>query len=314
MYIEQVFYQATDTAKLSGLIYKSQNKTNKILISTHGMATNCLKKRDKEIAKKLTENNIDCLVYNNRGHDIITYTRKETGKKLTGTAYEDVEARDLVLIGTINYAISKGYEKIYLQGHSLGATKTLYTYNKLKCESNGITVDSVNTVTTMSKNEANKILKHINAVILLSLIDIPFATKIYLGKEYPQIMTYAKNMEKENMQDILMPVQAFIHPISVKTFLKYTRDYSNIDFARYSDINYTYPELNNIDVPLFMRWGNNKELIMQKADELCDILSNKIQNNRLDIDYIDGANHSYTDKEEILASQICNFIKKGQTS
>ena len=63
-----------------------------------------------------------------------------------------------------------------------------------------------------------------------------------------------------------------------------------------------------------MRWGNNKELIMQKADELCDILSNKIQNNRLDIDYIDGANHSYTDKEEILASQICNFIKKGQTS
>ena len=46
MYIEQVFYQATDTAKLSGLIYKSQNKTNKILISTHGKVTNRLKKID----------------------------------------------------------------------------------------------------------------------------------------------------------------------------------------------------------------------------------------------------------------------------
>lgn len=310
MNMEQIYYNATDTAKLTGLIYKSKNSTNKVLISTHGMATNCLKKRDEVIAKKLNHDNIDYLTYNNRGHDIITYTRKETGKELTGTAFEDVEEGYNDILGTIKYAINIGYEHIYLLGHSLGATKTLYTYNKLKNEAEGQKVEYSSTVTNTPLNEAENILKHINAVILLSLIDIPFATQIYLNKDFPQMLTYAKNMEKENMQDILMPKQAFIHPISVKTFLKYARDYQNIDFARYSDKTYNFPELNNIQIPLFMRWGNKKELIIQDPKELCDYLKTKIRNDKLDIDYIDGANHSYTEMEEILASQIKNFIDK----
>ena len=128
MNIEQIYYYATDKVKLTGLIYKSKEPTKKILISTHGMVTNCLKKRDETIARKLTENNIDHLIYNNRGHDVITYIYKENEKKereriLSGTAYEDVEEGYNDILGTIKYVLNKGYEEIYLQGHSLGATK-----------------------------------------------------------------------------------------------------------------------------------------------------------------------------------------------
>ena len=69
-------------------------------------------------------------------------------------------------------------------------------------------------------------------------------------------------------------------------------------------------KLNNTDIPLFMRWGNDRELIIQKADELCKMVKEKIKNDKLDIGYIEGANHSYTGKEEILANEIQNFLRE----
>ena len=58
-----------------------------------------------------------------------------------------------------------------------------------------------------------------------------------------------------------------------------------------------------------MRWGNNKELIKQNAKDLTNKLKSKLHNNKIDIDYIDEANHSYSGKEEILAEQIYELTK-----
>ena len=55
MNIETTFFKATDGVDLKGVIYKTQNKTNKVLISIHGMATNCIKERDEKIAEKVPE-------------------------------------------------------------------------------------------------------------------------------------------------------------------------------------------------------------------------------------------------------------------
>ena len=282
-----------DNLMLKGLIYINEEKNKKILISVHGMATNCMKKRDEEISKKLKEIKIDVLVFNNRGEGIPNYIAKENGEKiLGGTAYEDVEESYNDIVGAINYAISEGYEEIYLMGHSLGSTKTIYTYNKLL------------------ENKENKILEKIKEIIILSLVDITTALRIYLNNRFPQMLTYAKNLEKEKMENILMPEKSFIHPISVKTFLKYARDYMNIDFAKYSEKEFKFPELNNIKIPLMMRWGTDREMILQKPEELCNMLKEKINNSKLDIGYINGANHSYKGKEEELAIEIEKFIKK----
>ena len=285
--------KSLDNLILTGLIYKNEKRNNKILISVHGMATNCMKERDEEIAKKLNEINIDMLVFNNRGEGIANYIAKENGEKiLGGTAFEDVEESYNDIVGAINYAISKEYKEIYIMGHSLGSTKTVYTYNKL------------------IENKEEEILDRIKGIILLSLVDIPTAIRIYLNDKFPHMLTYAKNMEKENMENILMPEKSFIHPISVKTFLKYARDYKNIDFAKYSESEFEFPELNNIKVPLMMRWGTDREMILQKPEELCNKLKAKIKNPKLDIGYITGANHSYKGMEEELASEVRKFIEK----
>lgn len=292
--MERIDFLATDGIILNGFIYKSENvNSKKVILAVHGMSSNCFKKRDEIIANKLNENGIDYFCFNNRGSELVKYIRKDIdGKKekhLGGTSYEDVLEGYEDIVGAILKLEELGYKEIYLQGHSLGCTKIVYTYNELK-------------------EEEDKILENIKGVILLSLIDIPSTLKIYLRDKFDTYLDLAEEKEKAGLNKELMPKDAFIHPISVKSFLRYARDNKEIDFARYGEDN-EFEKLNNIDCPLMMRWGNNNEMILQKADELVQLLNEKIRNDKKDIDYIDGADHGYHNKEEILAEQILKFVK-----
>ena len=293
MNIEKIFFETEDKAELVGLLHKGE-ETKKVVISIHGMTSDCLKRRDDIIAKNMTKNNIDFFNFNNRGNNVIAYITKEIGgiyaKQKAGTAYEDVQDSYYDIKSAISKMLKLGYEEIYLQGHSLGCTKIVYTYNKLK-----------------QKNET-KYLEAIKGIMLLSLIDIPKAQKVNLGDKYEWMLNYAIEKEKEGKQEELMPNESFIHPLSVRTYLRYFRDNEKIDFARYSDADYTYTELNNINTPLFMRWGTVFEMIEQPASELAKLVNSKILNQKKDISYITGANHGYTDKEQEVAEQMLKFI------
>ena len=293
MNIEKIFFETEDKAELVGLLHKGE-ETKKVVISIHGMTSDCLKRRDDIIAKNMTKNNIDFFSFNNRGNNVIAYLTKEIGgiyaKQKAGTAYEDVQDSYYDIKSAISEMLKLGYEEIYLQGHSLGCTKIVYTYNKLK-----------------QKNET-KYLEAIKGIMLLSLIDIPKAQKVNLGDKYEWMLNYAIEKEKEGKQEELMPNESFIHPLSVRTYLRYFRDNEKIDFARYSDADYTYTELNNINTPLFMRWGTVFEMIEQPASELAELVNSKILNQKKDISYITGANHGYTDKEQEVAEQMLKFI------
>ena len=292
--MERVDFLATDGIQLNGFIYKNKIKeTSKIILAVHGMSSNCLKKRDDIIAKKANENEIDYFCFNNRGSELVKYIRRKISDKkekfLGGTTYEDVLEGYEDIVGAILKLKELGYNEIYIQGHSLGCTKIVYTYNELK-------------------QDNDEILKDIKGIILLSLIDIPATLKIYLRDKYNTYIDLAEEKERAGLKNELMPKDAFIHPISVKSFLRYARDNKEIDFARYSEDN-EFEILNNIEIPIMMRWGNSNEMIMQQADELVKMMNEKVKNNKKDIDYIDGADHGYTEKEEILAEQIINFIK-----
>lgn len=290
-------FLATDGIELTGILYDSDKKTEDVILSIHGMTSNCFKKRDEIIAKKANENNIDYFCFNNRGSELAKYIRKNiNGKReklLGGTSYEDVLEGYEDIVGALLKLKELGYKNIYLQGHSLGCTKIVYTYNELKDE------------------ESFDILDNIKGVILLSLIDIPTATKVYLRDKLDSYISLAEEKKEQGKALELMPKDAFIHPISVKAFLRYTKYNKEIDFASYGN-DHELEKLNNINIPLMLRWGNQNEMILQKADELVDIVSNDISNENKDIDYIDGADHGYTNKEEILANQILEFINRNK--
>ena len=293
--MKKVNFLATDGVLLNGFLWQSKENTQDgIILAIHGMASNCFKKRDEIIAQKANQAGIDYFGFNNRGSELVKYIKKNIEgrkvEKLAGTSYEDVLEGYEDIVGAILKLKELGYRNIYLQGHSLGCTKIVYTYNELKEE------------------REDDILENIKGMILLSLIDIPNALKVYLGDKFEEYLKLAEDKQEQGKKLEFMPKEAFIHPISVKTFLRYARDYQEIDFANYGE-DTELKTLNHITVPLFMRWGNDKEMILQKADELVAMVNHSITNPKKDIDYIEGANHSYTGKEEILAEQIVNFMK-----
>lgn len=287
--LERVYFNTEDEIELVGLLERPTNPTKRVVISVHGMQSNCLKRREDILSKEISNAGVAYFAFNNRGAELMTYTRKTTGEKILngGSVYEDVLDGYYDIKGAINKMLELGYTDIYLQGHSLGCTKIVYTYNKLKNENN---------------------VKNIKGIMLLSLVDIPDCQKYDLGDKYMKMMEYAENKEKEGKLNDLMPIESFDHPICVRSYLRYFKYNKDIDFARFWDKDYNFKELNNIQIPLFLRWGNVHDLVLQNLSNLIEILKSKIQNEKLDIGYIDVADHGYTGKEETLAKEIISFI------
>lgn len=293
--LEKIYFNLEDDVELVGLLQKPDNNlnTHEVVISVHGMQSNCFKKREDILANTINKAGIAYFAFNNRGTEIMCYTKKIDGSKTLngGCAYEDVLDSYYDIKGAIKKMLELGFTKIHLQGHSLGCTKIVYTYNRLK-------------------EEKDDIVNNIKSVILLSLVDLIDLQKYDLGiDKYNEMLELAIEKEKNNEEMYLMPRDSFDHPISVKSYLRYYRDNQDIDFARFSDKEYNFKELNNITVPLFLRWGE-KDLVIQDLNELSDFLKSKINNDSLDIGYIKGTDHGYTDKEEVLGEEIVKFLAK----
>ena len=286
--MEQINFKATDGVLLNGFLYKANVETKTVIVSVHGMGSNCFKNRDVTIANNAIKNGIDYFCFNNRGSELARYLKKtvngSTEKILAGTGYEDALEGYYDVLGAVLKVKELGYENIFIQGHSLGSTKALYTYKRLK-------------------EENNEILKNIKGLILLSLVDINTVMKVYLGDKFQYYLDFAQKKEQEGHLKYLMPPESFIHPISVKTYLRYLRDYEQIDIDNYNLVSI-------IDIPVFMRWGTDNEMTIYKPEELIELVSSKINHNDKDINCIFGANHSYDDYEEELAKQVVEFVKK----
>lgn len=289
--LEKIYFETEDDIELFGLLHKPNINTDKVVISVHGMQSNCFKKREDILAKTINEASIAYFAFNNRGTELMCYTKKIDGSKILngGSVYEDILESYYDIKGAINKMIELGYSKIHLQGHSLGCTKIVYSYNRLK-------------------EEKSNVLENVKSVILLSLVDLVDLQKYDLGiDKYNEVLKLAIEKEKNNQEMDLLPLDSFDHPISVKSYLRYYRDNQDIDFAKFWDKDYTFPELNNIQIPLFLTWGE-KDLVVQKLEELIEFLKEKIANPKLNIGYIKDTDHGYTNKEEVLGREIIKFI------
>ena len=290
--LEKVYFELEDKVELVGLLHKPENTTDEVVISIHGMQSNCFKKREDILAKVINNAGIAYFAFDNRGANLMCYTKKTDGTKTLngGSVYEDVLESYYDIKGAIEKMLELGYTKIHLQGHSLGCTKIVYAYNRLK-------------------KENYKNLENIQSIILLSLVDLVDLQKYDLGiDKYNKMLEFAIDKETKGEEMELMPFDSFDHPISVKSYLRYYRDNQEIDFAKFNDNNYDFKEINNINIPLFLRWSEN-DLVVQKLDELIEFLKTKINNPKLDIGYIKNTDHGYTNKEEVLGEEIKKFLK-----
>ena len=330
MIIEKVYFNATDDLQLFGLLHKSENteeinnfennnikedenknqnnksqnnksqNNKKVVLSVHGMTSNCFKKREDIFAQEFTKNGIDYFCFNNRGADIMEYFEiVKKGKLLTriesGSATEKFEDCYHDIKGAIKMLLEKGYEDIYLQGHSYGSAKSVYTYNIFK------------------QNMEIDLLSHIKAVILLSIVDIPRMCRGMLGEKYNNVVTEVKQMINEKRGDDLIKREYFLHPITANNFLVFNKLDGIVDVVPFGTENPKLNKLNNIECPLLMMWGKERDLIMQKPEKLEQIIRSNIENCRLEVKFIEGTGHNYRYKEKETAEEILKFLKTSGT-
>lgn len=55
MQIEKVYFNSVDNLNLIGLLHTPKKKTDTVVISIHGITSNCLKRRDDILAQKCTD-------------------------------------------------------------------------------------------------------------------------------------------------------------------------------------------------------------------------------------------------------------------
>ncbi len=143
MSTELVRVNTADKLILDGCIFLPENKTDKIIINVHGVAHNFyLPGFIWHMAKKYNDSGWSFLSMNNRGHDYVNETRLVTPKekyRIIGSTREDFKDSVLDIKAYVDFAIKKGYKKIVLQGHSLGAAKiAYYTAKSLDKRVNGL--------------------------------------------------------------------------------------------------------------------------------------------------------------------------------
>lgn len=98
-----------------------------VLICLHGVGSNFYSSRLlEEITPSLLNLGVAVLWVNTRGHDGLNTAITTGRRKRQGAAYEIVDECRLDIAAWLGYVVERGFSRVGLFGHSLGAIKVLY--------------------------------------------------------------------------------------------------------------------------------------------------------------------------------------------
>ena len=277
---------STDGIQLPGLLYTPDIPTNKIVIHIHGMSGNFYEDEfNDNLARVYTNNGYAFLPFNNRGMNYITEMHKENEFVIKGSSYELFEDSVLDIEGIVNWVKERGYNHIVLEGHSYGCNKAIYYYTQKQDES-------------------------IKMIVLLAPCDIPKEVENYTGKDYQTYISKAKELIENGKEEELIDFCVFINgKISAKTFYTDLLYNCTCDFFRYREREGKSPILNQIEIPVFIPFGDKDEYVLtQPIEDVIYYLQNNLKN--CEIKVIKDADHAYTGKYDELEKAIDTYLKE----
>ena len=277
---------STDGIQLPGLLYTPDIPTNKIVIHIHGMSGNFYEDEfNDNLVRVYTNNGYAFLPFNNRGMNYITEMHKGNEFVIKGSSYERFEDCVLDIEGIVNWVKERGYNHIVLEGHSYGCNKAIYYYTQKQDES-------------------------IKMIVLLAPCDIPKEVENYTGKDYQTYISKAKELIENGKEEELIDFCVFINgKISAKTFYTDLLYNCTCDFFRYREREGKSPILNQIEIPVFIPFGDKDECVLtQPIGDVIYYLQNNLKN--CEIKVIKDADHAYTGKYDELEKAIDTYLKE----
>lgn len=274
-----------DGLELHGLLYEPDKKTANALIHVHGWVGNFYENKFLDyIARDVTSKGFAFLTFNNRGAGIINdFIRRKKSKVdyvRIGGSLEEFKDCIFDIEAAVDFLSRKGYEKIILEGHSLGCQKaTFYKYN---------TRD-----------------KRVSGLILIAPVDDVYFSNNTLGTRYKESLDIAKKMIKNGKGDNPVPKWMAFYPLlNAKMFLSIKDAESDSGKLFYYAGKLT--EIRNINCPVLAMFGSKDDYQFNPAEKL-KLLKEKVKD--CDIKLIQGAGHGFVNFEEQLSKSVADWLK-----
>lgn len=131
MIVELVQTRATDGVRLDGALRTSEASKESpcvdLAVCVHGTGANFYGSSFwSQIGDRLLAQGTNVLLVNTRGHDLMSSASTIGGALPAGAAYEIVDDCRCDLAAWSQFAVERGYGRVALLGHSLGALKSIY--------------------------------------------------------------------------------------------------------------------------------------------------------------------------------------------
>lgn len=271
---------------LKGLVLGNPKAKN-WYVFIHGLGGNMLS--INTLTSQLVDDTHAVLVFNNRGHDIISRIKKINKRKkkgvesfLGGAAHEVFSECVDDIQGAINYIQLRGANQIQLIGHSTGSQKAIFYLAHTK-----------------NPNQINK-------VFLLSPLS-DFAGVIdQVGLEnYESILKIAKALVDQGSAHVLLPTTIWPEPIDAQRFLSLYTPVSDEDI-----FSYPTPDkktlVSKVTVPLTVILGEDDEYSDRPIIKIKEWFDSHQNSQEYSSHIIKNGTHGFDDKE----NEIISLIKK----
>ncbi len=251
-------------------------------ICIHGLGGNFYSSRlNLSLGKALSELGLAVAQINTRGHDDLNQTTRNGRSTHIGAAYEIVDECRFDIEAWVDYLVSKGHQRIALVGHSLGAIKSIYS-------------------------QAVQPAASVRAIVAISASRLSFERFLQppAREKFLKIFEQAERWVEQDQHDHLMQVD-FPFP----TFMSagaYRDKYGPED--RYNWLNYA----DKICVPTWLAFGEIELKENAAFIGILDDIRNLGLSNRdlFEITTIEDANHFYAAKQEELAAEMIDWIRR----
>ena len=261
------------------------------LLHIHGLSGNFYENRFVDyLARATTEAGLGFITLNNRGHeyisDFICERPEGTASVQVGGAFEIFEDCLKDIRAWVDFARSRGAERIILEGHSHGAIKAVYYLSKTADPS-------------------------VAGLVLLSPSDDFGLQRYRMGRRFDEILGIAKKMVDEGRGNEFLPLDYFHYHISAATYYDTFRPSSRIKIFNISMTDtHRFHELETITVPVLVLVGSVDEAFMGRPDEFLADMRRKIKKTKdVTSAVLEGSPHNYLGHEQELARHLGDWLK-----
>lgn len=291
MDVELVRTQTRDGVRLDGVLQRAESAIQShpsldAVICLPGVGSNFYGSSIiAKLAHILCVDGITALRANTRGHDGVSTAETTAGGILQGAAYEIVDDCRADITAWVDFLVDRGYSRVGLVGHSLGAVKSVYAQ--------------------AHENHAN-----VSWVVAISPPCLSYATFLQSAQAtaFQESMRQAQSYLDDGMPDMLFRA-TFPYPLVISA-ATYVDKYGPSE--RYNLLHWAH----RVERPLVFTFGA-RELRGDNVafqDIVGKIKSLPWEQAAPKISVVAEANHNYSGQVEMLGATICAELRTPATN